>query len=112
MTALEERLVRIGRASVEVDRLRKRKAAASKARNSCRCTRECNSIGGPKRLRVVPACWKNPLVWEGVENECRQCRRRWVRQRAVAAAGLELAGARRRVTVLVRNTREECSPLR
>ncbi len=112
MTAREELLVRIGRAAVEVDRLRVRKAAARRARNKIGCQLECNTSGGPRRLKVVPACWKNPAVFEGVELECPNCCRRHIRQLAYAAESRRVAGARRRVTILARGYRTKAEQTR
>lgn len=97
----EERLLRIGRAAVEVDRLRERQAAAKRARNKIACQREGNRRGYGDR---VP-CWKNSDVINGVENECDNCQRRYIRQQAFAAESVRLAGARRRVTMLARRYR-------
>ena len=103
--AAEELLQRIGRAAVEVDRLRERKAAARRARSKIQCRRECNVSGGG-RVFVDP-CWKNHDVLDGVENECPNCRRRHIRQLAYAAESRRVAGARRRVTILARGYRRK-----
>ena len=112
MTAGEELLLRIGRAAVEVDRLRVRQAAAKRARNKIQCVQECNVSGGG-RVFVEP-CWKR---WEPVppygedverldlESQCKECQRRFIRQQAFAAVSKRLAGARRRVTILARGYR-------
>ncbi len=118
MNGLEELLVRIGLAAVEVDRLRQRQAAAMKARNKIACRRESNVSGGG-RVFVDP-CWKQ---WREVsagyspeepdaeripiEEQCKQCRRRWIRHLAFAAESRRLAGARRRVTMLARRYRRQ-----
>ncbi len=116
MTAAEELLLRIGRAAIRVDELRERQAVARRARNNIRCSRECNVQGGG-RVFVDP-CWKqrrevqvyhdaSDLVPIPIEEQCKQCRRRWIRHLAFAAESRRLAGARRRVTMLARRYRRE-----
>lgn len=102
---LGRRVWRIAAAALEVDRRRLRHDAACTARNHCRCSRECNVSGGGRTF--VDPCWKNGDVIEGAVLECGACRRRGIRHRAALAAGRELAGARRRLTMLVRNCRRE-----
>ena len=112
MRADKALLIRIGLAAVEVDRRRERQAAAKRARNRIQCRRECHVSGGG-RVFVDP-CWKQTRTeWRGsppepvvlmipIEEQCKQCRRRWDRQLAYAAESRRLAGARRRVTMLAR----------
>ncbi len=102
---LGRRVWRIAAAALEVDRRRVRHDAACTARNHCRCSRACNVMGGGRTF--VDPCWKNNDVLEGVEFECSNCRRRGIRHRAALATGRELAGARCRLTMLVRNCRRE-----
>ncbi len=119
MTTGDELLLRIGAAAVEVDRLRVRQAAAKRARNKIQCQHECNVSGGG-RVAVEP-CWKR---WEPVppygedverlelEDQCKECQRRFVRQQAFAAESKRLAGARRRVTILARGYRTKAEQTR
>lgn len=113
----DELLVRIGAAAVRVDELRERQAAAKRARNKIQCMLECNVSGGGRSF--VDPCWKQtrtrsvgsppePIVeLLPLEDQCRGCQRRLIRQHAFAAESRRLAGARRRVTMLARRFRRE-----
>lgn len=111
-------LARIASAAIEVDRLRDRKAAAKRARNKIHCQRENRMIRGGSGDRFVEPCWKRfkliPRHYDApdavrlpLDEQCKNCRRRYIRQRAYAQASRQLGAARGRLTRLVRRYRRE-----
>lgn len=107
---------RIAEAAIEVDRLRELKAMARKARNKQTCDLECNVHGGGKVPQT--ACWKNWDQYPGAYGDgpwellprdewCAGCLRRQAAHDRFRELGRQLAGARRRVTMYVRQVRRQ-----
>lgn len=112
-----QELARIGAAAVELDRLRRLKAAADDARQAQLCDRTerrgfMREVGQPcwkKRLEMPAGAWPDDgpeLVQSPRSTWCKSCRRRQAAHERYRELGRQVAGARSRVTLLARGYRE------